>query len=237
LLNVSNQTGYQMGYPTPILKEIYSEIWIEQNILTPPVFFEVVPKLKEIKLNKVEFGEVVGIALHPKRTVEQQTVPRVRCWSDSQENLVQLSPNIVVVNQLHNYKGWKAFREFFENVLNTLKPIVTPNHINSISLNTVDILKTPRKDFSFERYLNCDGPNLPKWYKGFSGSCDLTMGKGFKPEGKNMLVHLTSIFHDKLKTSGNWQDLLEQLHQESNHSFESLITDETRLLMDKKPNV
>ena len=109
-------------------------------------------------------------------------------------------------------------------------------------LQTIDNFSVNREGFSLGQYLNCGGDKVPAWYQNSNESADITLGKGFLEEDmKNrqikigirkqkdsFSVRIDSIFHNKLNTNRDLNEVLEELHAESNESFESMITDKVR---------
>jgi uncharacterized protein (TIGR04255 family) len=232
-----------MSYNKPILTEIFSELYLEQSTLSPSLFFELVPALKKCGFTQIEFAEAAN--LQSTQFGRQLTrVPRVRCWSDDRRRLVQLSPDLVVANQVGEYLGWQAFRELFSSVKSVLQS-QSLLRVRSLSLNTTDQLKVPATGFVLGAYLECGGTMIPSWFKQASGPADIIYGKGdvatdgfnrqlqlsVQRNSSEMLLRAQLIFHDRVSAPDDLESKLEGLHQESNQSFESLITDRVRHLM------
>ena len=234
-----------MGYKEPILVEIFLELHLPEGRLTPASFFDLVPALKE-EFPEVEIQQVENIALYPAvGEVTRTATPRVRCWSKERTRLVQLSPDLVVVNQVGQYLGWKAFEDHFGSVKAVLDHAMGRVDVTSISLNTLDSMVTPREGFAVGTYLNCGGNVVPGWYRDATSSCDITLGRGvLRDDGFNRQIRIAirvdatqaqikmnAVFHDKLGPGVSIDQNLDRLHKESNRTFEDIITATTRQRM------
>lgn len=239
-----------MSYKKPLLVELYSEFHFAPGTLNPSTYFDIVPKLKGCGLTNVELGEVFGLNIALQKdgpaVGPQTSTPHVRCWSPAKDQLAQMLQNMLVVNvvvdQTRPYRGWGDFIEFVGSVAGCARSAMATWPLESLSLNTIDRFDVPREGFRLGRYLNCGGPRLPQWYDDAAESCDVILGRGVvKLEGRNrqlrisvrfidekVRVDIQSAFHDRLADSDGYITLLEKLHEESNRSFESLLTDETR---------
>lgn len=235
-----------MAYKKPILIEIFSELHLAEGGLAPAGFFELVPALKEAGLSEVELAQVETLAVNPaQREVRQHTAPRVMCWSGDRTKLVQLSPDLVVVNQLGQYLGWGAFEDLFGRVKGILVARLGAVAPTSLSLNTIDSMSPPREDFTVGKYLDCGGMFVPRWYHDVASSADITLGRGLlREDGLNRQlriairvdaatakVQMNAVFHNALTASDSVDGTLSALHDESTRTFEGVIADGTRTLM------
>lgn len=235
------KTGGRVSYRKPILVEMFAELHLEQGYLSQASFFDVVPMLKTQGLVDAEICQVVGVMITPEQ-VQQNTAPRVRCWSAKKDRLVQLSENVVIANLVGPYPGWKAFRALVDSVVAALTSSVGAPKPSSVSLTTIDKMKVPQAGFTLGRYLHCGGPIVPAWYADTSVASDVTLGKGLVvKDGFNRQVRIavrpsgdaeveivaTTLFHNR-HDKGSVGDELEAIHEESNKTFESLITETTR---------
>jgi uncharacterized protein (TIGR04255 family) len=242
-LSSEGETLPHQSYNKPLLIEIYSEVHLEPAFLTPPRFFEIVPGLKSLGFIEVEFGQVGTIQIDGAvGRVEQSTAPRIRCWKSDKTKLVQLAEDMIAVNLVGPYPGWKDFRALFTSVHDLAGAALGTLPVVSLSLTTVDELVRPRDGFRVGTFFNCGGPRIPTWYKDVSHAFDITMGigrlkeDGFnrqirfsgRPSGESFTVRVNCVFHDKVAEPSQTLLLLETLHQESVDSFESIITDRTR---------
>ncbi len=232
-----------MSYLKPSIVEIFSEISLKPNTLPQVALFELVPELKNNGFTEIELAEVSEIAVNPLiKTVLQKKTPRIHCFNKDKTSLVQLSEDFVIVNQRGEYLGWNIYRKIFDLAVASLQKIRNPLPVSSLSLRVQDEFTVPRKGFALGKYLNCGGPRIPSWYANKSDACDITLGLGFlnesgynkvlnirvRPKVEEVRIQIESGFQNTLKDTDNPGELIEALHDESNETFESLMTDTTR---------
>lgn len=231
-------------YNNPIILELLAEIHFPAGSLSPDKFFSIVPSLKEQGLSRVELANLSQLSISPGQPVSAQSmsVPRVKCWDSANQKLVQLGPDLMVVNLIGKYPGWKAFQDLFGTAIDAVEKAQIGRAPDSISLTTIDRFEVNKKDFTLDQYVNCGGPTVPAMYKDSRHAVDVILGHGnlkmdhFNRQFKLKVSHkidkmeiiVESVFHDLLKNTDDIDVVLERLHEESNSSFESWITIKTR---------
>jgi uncharacterized protein (TIGR04255 family) len=231
-----------VAYKKPTLTETYAEIHLPQGVLTESRFFDVVPKLKALGFTEVEFT-TAGFSLQIR---QGQPIPReqqrVRCWRPGRTELVQVGEDLLVVNLTGAYPGWDAFVSLFGQSVGALKSGLGDFQVESLNLATIDTFKVAKEGFTARKYLDVGGLIVPKWYSEATESFDVDLGKGLLGvDGHNRQVHVNvraaedpvtvlirCEFHDKVQGTGDLNALLARLHDESNATFEALITDHVR---------
>jgi uncharacterized protein (TIGR04255 family) len=229
--------GKNMSYKNPILTEILVELYLQAGCLPESKMIEVVDSMKKEGLSEIEFAQSIS---NPDEDVAK-IVPRIRCWDKDKIKLVQVSPDLIVVNQLKTYLGWSFLEDLVKKCIKTLTSINKEIKFKSISLNTIDRFSVSVEGFKLEDWLECNGKILPVWFKGTKEAADITLGRGFlktdnknrqilvqtRPKGPVIEVQLHSVFHDMILTK-KAEEVLGVLHEESNATFEMLITDRVR---------
>lgn len=240
-----------MGYRQPILIEIFAELHLAGGKLAPAGYFDLVPALKTEGLAEVELGQIETLSVNPgsrQAAMVMGMSPMVRCWSKDRAKLVQLRPDLVVVNQVGQYLGWTAFEGLFGRVRAILDNRLGALEVASLSLNTIDSMAVPRVGFTLGKYLHCGGDFVPRWYADASTSVDITLGRGLlrddrsnrqiliaaRVDATRAQVQINSVFHDALANGESVESLLGRLHEESTRTFEGIITDATRARMGGK---
>jgi uncharacterized protein (TIGR04255 family) len=231
-----------LGYKKPTLVEIFAEIHLQPGVLTEAQFFDVVPKLREAGFSEVEFA-TGGISLEFQaggpRTKEKQ---RIRCWKPGKRELAQVGEDLLVVNLTGLYPGWKHFVRLFAEAFNAVRGGLGSVPARSLNLRTIDRFSVLKNGFHLSDYLQVGGRLIPGWYKDWQESMDISAGKGFlQYDGKNRVIAVAvrtftepvtlefqGTFHDAVADDADLKEVLEALHNESNETFESLITDRTR---------
>lgn len=233
-----------MGYKKPLIVEIYAELHLGAPQVAQGKLLELAAHLKG-SLPNVEIGQANTLQINPALgKVTKTTTPRLRCWSADRKRLVQLSPEMVVINQVGEYLGWDVFEEHFRNVHKSLTAVQENVVVSSLSLNAIDKLTVPTASFKVGRYLACGGKFVPSYYAESGEACDLTLGRGvLGTDGFNRqvriavrvqetaVVQMNTTFHDRLASQKDVFPTLNRLHDESVATFEALITTETRNLM------
>lgn len=237
-----------MGYKKPLLVEIYAELHLGAGAMPQAQLLKVV-NLLQPTVPEVEIGAVNTVELNPSLgQVIRKTEPRLRCWSAKRDRLVQLSPDLIVVNQVGDYLGWKVFETLFREVQGHLAAAHDKLSIASVSLNTIDKLEVPIEGFTMGKFFECGGRFMPAYYADVREPCDVSLGHGVldtdgfnrqlrvslrAEEGKAKVV-VNGTFHRRLEKQAELFALLGRLHTESTDTFEALITAETRKHMGGK---
>jgi uncharacterized protein (TIGR04255 family) len=231
-----------VSFRNPALIEIFAEAHLEPGSFAPPLFFDVIPALKAIGFSDVEIDSApVG----PQQIAESPEVllrppPRIRCWSANRDRLVQLWPDTFAVNRVGKYLGWDDYFQLFRSVHDRLKTTIQGLRVDTLLLQTVDRIAVPIATFTVGKYLQCGGARIPEWYCDTTQAFDITLGKGVlrtdgfnrvlriagRPAGNLFTFDITSVFHDVAR-GRSAEDLLSELHRESNESFYSLVTQTT----------
>jgi uncharacterized protein (TIGR04255 family) len=169
----------------------------------------------------------------------------VRCWRPGRAELVQLVQDLIVVNLTGAYPGWDAFVELFAQARKALAAGLGDVEVSSLNFAAIDRFEVPRAGFSISQYLNVGGPIVPKWYVDCTESLDLDMGRGLlDQDGHNRQIHIDvrsaqdpvkvtfrTQFHDRVPAGGDLVQVLSRLHDESNLTFEAMITDRLRTMI------
>lgn len=232
-----------MSYKKPLLIEILVEIHLEVGSFQLQQIVSVLPRLHEFGFLSAEWGQAVQLK---EPSQEPELIPRVRCWSHDRKRLVQLSHDLIVVNQLGHYDGWTKFKETVMGVARVAMETLRLPPARFLALKTIDQLEAPADGFSVGRFFECDGEILPRSLSSLSVACDLTSGSGLvqkdgfnrsvvlsvKPpvEGGQVDSRLFCTFQRKLE--GEMSVLLDALHDEAVKTFEGLVTNETRRRME-----
>lgn len=236
-----------MSYKKPTLTEIYTKLFLEKNKMRAEKLFDIVPKLKENGLDKIEILSVPEEFRGEKKeemlvNVTGIFVPRVRCWNEDKSYLIQLTPDIIIANQVGEYLGWDEYKQFLLRYIKLIEDALEEKRYRSILLETIDNVGAPKKDFALGKYIHCGGNKIPAWFNDVKESADMTLGWGLieqdnfnrqihmkvRPKQNSVSISIRSLFHNAFEESKSFDQVLEELHEESNESFESIITDVTR---------
>ena len=233
-----------MSYKKPTLIEQYVAFSFRKDTLSQAKMFDVVPALKKIGFDTVEVVNIEQSSINDTGQIQRTIIPRFRCWNRDHDNLVQLAPDQVFINKVGKYLGWKDFSQMYLNSLSIIKENIEFSNIEGIAFNTVDVMNV-FNNAPLGKYLNC-GEIIPMWYSQIKESFDISLGRGFLQADKYN-KHIQLIGREinneyQIKISSLFQKLItqpiisidylsneiENLHEESNTTFESMITDYTR---------
>ncbi|MFN0274267.1 MAG: TIGR04255 family protein [Chitinophagales bacterium] len=233
-----------MSYKNPILAEIYVEFFLIEPASSNDQL-DLVQILKSNGYDNITLPNEIYNLSPPQKTINTKYI---RCMNETGDKLIQVSPQVFVMNAIGNYKGKDDFFTFFHSGVNYLKETNLFNSINGLSLNTIDRLDVVLNDnFLFQDYINCEGEIVPKWYKGSIYPIDINYGKGVPGKDEyNKQVKLSGRINDdkysfELQTLLRFQiedttlieNFFNDIYVESNQIFENVITDKVRDIMNK----
>jgi uncharacterized protein (TIGR04255 family) len=228
-----------MRYRKPLLTELFTESHLQPNSFGPEKIMDFAHGLREVGFSRLEFTTVQRIEPNQLMSI----LPRIRCWTPDRKNLIQLSPDQVVINCVGDYLGWNNFCQLFGNTLARFEQLAGQININSIGLNAIDKIDlVDPQNFRLGDYLHCGGSVIPEIYENTSVAADISLGNGLvavdgfnrvikvsvRPSQKHVGIQMHSLFHGVLKSDISRDKLIEQLHDEANEYFEAMITDKTR---------
>jgi uncharacterized protein (TIGR04255 family) len=103
----------------------------------------------------------VGGTLHPGQLLTQQ-ISRVQLKSSDESLMVQLCPNLLVVNALQPYRSWEYFKEKILGILLKYINIAGESPFESIGLRYINNIDIPFgiEKFDIEEFIVCE-PNIP----------------------------------------------------------------------------
>ncbi len=229
-----------MSFRNPALVEIFAEAHFEPGSFPSSRFFDVVPKLKSIGFTDVGIDSAIGPEVIESPELLLQPPPRIRCWSPKRNRLVQLWPDTLAVNLVGPYPGWDDYFRLFRTVHEAVRSIIGAVQLDTLALHTIDKFVVPIAMFTAGKYLQCGGVRIPAWYSDTRQAFDITLGKGLlktdgfnrvlriagRPAEETFTIQITSLFHDAAHGKSA-EELLSTLHEESNVSFYSLVTQTT----------
>jgi uncharacterized protein (TIGR04255 family) len=234
-----------VSYQRPILIEIYAELFFEPGSFTFAQMLEVVPPLQRRGFSIVESADIDEPDIIEDPELRPAHIPRIRCWTEDKTRLVQLAPDNVAMNLVSpegTYPGWEPFvAEIVRPTGDILRQYASRARPVSLALNTLDRFTIP-PGLCLGEFLNCGGPRIPAILADTMQAFDYDIGRGLlQSDQKNRQLHISGrstavayviniygVFHETIPDGGDILRKLEQLHDDANGVFESLITDRTR---------
>jgi uncharacterized protein (TIGR04255 family) len=140
------------------------------------------------------------------------------------------------------YPGWESFvSDVVRPTCEILRQTASRARPTSLALNTLDRFEIPG-ELPLGEFLNCGGPRIPAILADTRQAFDYDIGRGLlhqggqnrqlhisgRPGASAYMVNIHGVFHEVIAEGGDILRKLEQLHDDANMVFESLITDRTR---------
>ncbi len=245
-------------YQNPPLIEALCEFQFEANQpwdwTIPGLVYEKVkrdfPKKKQQNVIEME-ARVEQDEVMPG--IRKGAVTRLQFLREDETALLQVGPNLFVVNQLKPYPTWGKFREMIEDGLAIYREVANPRALKRVSLRYINRLEIPRPQVEIEDYILAV-PKIPKpmpqvfatWIQRveipFESSNGLmVMQSGLvtphNPKTIVFLLDLDFITNDIQKINlDNVVEWVAQAHDDVEKSFEACITDKMRALMKEVRN-
>ena len=196
----------------------------------------------------------LGIQLRPtEKGVEHKiepAPPRVQFLNQGETALVQLAPDLLVVNQLKPYPGWIKFKSLIIDTFNVYREIANPKGIKRIGLRYINIFEFTSKNLRLDEYFNYY-PFIPETMPKALSSFLVRSEFPYSDEKEVLILQLASIIPRDPDLSSLVLDLdyamiapeyislddiegwVEKAHYEIERTFETAINDKARdLFMD-----
>ena len=189
------------------------------------------------------------------RTTQEDITPsikggiaRMQFIREDESALVQVGPDLLVVNHLRPYPTWGEFKTMIENALRVYQTVVSPKNVRRIGVRYINRLEMPTQQVEIEDYLVAVPKVPPSTPQSFAtwlqrveipfdeanGLMILQSGSVKQEEQSNpsFLLDLDFITLDSkmvsLETAMEW---VEVAHTEVENTFEACITSKMRELM------
>lgn len=177
-------------------------------------------------------------------------LPWIQFWKKDKTALIQIAPDILVINQLKPYPSWGKFKSLILNNFGVYKEIANPRGLKKITLRYINKMDFDKKDFELKKYFQyfpSIPDTLPRIQDSFFVSSEfsyeegekliLTLGNTISPEPNVVSVTLDISYlivvsgHLSFDDIPNW---LEKAHERIRVAFETSITDETRIKFEEE---
>ena len=201
----------------------------------------------------------VGIGIQFKPTdnggVEnrvENAPPRMRFFNQDKTMLVQVGPDLLVVNQLKPYKSWNSFKPIILENLDIYKEKAIPRgfkriglrYINKINIESTLTLKNLENYFKFHPSMPMD---IPQDHLNFILRTEIPYNEGrdliilttgsATPEETGISSIILDLDYVLSKSDSipmdNVESWLEEAHSSIENIFEACITDESRKIFEE----
>ncbi len=175
--------------------------------------------------------------------------PRTQFFRKNRKALIQVAPDLFVVNHLKPYTSWARFKPLILDNFKIFKTVARPQGFKKIGLryiNKIDIKGRSIKLEDFFTFYPSTPPGFPREYSGFISRVEipyfgdrdrlLITIASIQPEKPNItsiILDIDYIMHKPEAISTNSLDgWIEKAHSTIKNTFESCITDKCRDLFD-----
>jgi uncharacterized protein (TIGR04255 family) len=238
-------------YQHPPLVEALCEIsftgsqWHEA---TPQLFYD---RVRDDYPQRSQFGQVaVDVNLGTGQAATRTNAGDVRnCFARADRSrLLQLTRDLLVVNQLPPYTHYESWSEWVHSAIAFYRELAAPSGINHIGLRYINRVSIPGVAMNMEEYFRVY-PQIPEELGGAHGvfmlqvymlpvcrGHQLTLTLGMNPTAQpadeiNFLVDLFDVVQLAGRDAfGEVRRLMDEAHANIVHTFEQSITDATRAL-------
>ena len=239
----------QRRYAKPPLVEALCEFQFiptgEWDMTIPGLIYE---RIKEsFPEKKQTIG--IGIQMHPtEKGIEHRiepAPPKIQFIKKDKCALIQVAPNLLVVNQLKPYPAWENFKKMILDNFHIYKEIATPKGLKRISLRYINIFEFQESKIELQDFFKFY-PSIPKDlpqihgpflmrvefpYDSDSEALVLSLGSTI-PAKKNTIALLLDIDYRTIKPESvsfdEIPDWLDKAHNRIEMAFEACITDKLR---------
>jgi uncharacterized protein (TIGR04255 family) len=182
-----------------------------------------------------------------KAEASQAGISRMQFLRENENALLQVGPDLLVINQLKPYPTWKTYKAMILKALDVYRVVAQPYGFLRIGLRYINRIDVPKSQAQIEDYLLAL-PQVPEpipqlfasWvqrvevpFEDANGSLALQSGSIQQPQQEELAFLLDLDFSTlkaesiALDSAANW---IEQAHDRVEQAFEASVTDETREL-------
>lgn len=179
--------------------------------------------------------------------VMEPAPPRMQFLKEDRKALIQVAPDLLVINQLSPYQAWVKFKPMISEALQIYKEVANPKGFRRIGLRYINRIDIKAKLIKIEEYLNFyprTPEDMPQYHTNFISRVEIT----YTNNRDRMLVTASSIPSQNDNTtsvildidyimgtseavaSEDLEEWIEQAHTAIEKAFESCITDKSRIL-------
>ncbi len=173
--------------------------------------------------------------------------PRIQFLNEDKNALIQIAPDLLVVNQLKPYPNWERFKKKILEIFRIYKEIARPRSFRNIGLRYINIIEINEQKIELKEYFRFYPyiPNdLPEDFDSFLVRAEfpfesakerliLTLTRVI-PKNPDVISILLDLYYAAVAPEyipfDKVEEWLEKAHERIENAFESSITDKTREL-------
>lgn len=237
-------------YRNPPVVEALCEVYFDQSkwdTTVPGLFYDRVrdrfPKKRQISDVQIE----VSLSPDHLATKADRSQQRSRFSREDGSRMLQVGPDLVVVNQLRPYPQFEEWRPDVLEAVDLYRELASPRSISKVGVRYINRIDIPASQFAMEDYFALYA-QIPDQLGGSHGSFMIrveipprnerhrllvTFGSAPRPQpGPSLMLDLYDTVAPDAGTNGAIEACLDQAHENIELAFESIITDTTRALFE-----
>lgn len=211
---------------------------------------------ERVKENFPDKQQQIGIGLQLRPTEKgiehkvEPAPPRIQFFKSDKTALIQVAPDLLVVNQLKPYPTWSKFKPMIIDSFNVYKDVANPKGFRRIGLRYINNLNFSTEEIELKdyfKYYPFVPDNIPKPLGSFLTRVEFPYENG----KENLILSLGSILSQKQNNTSlvldidyamispeyisfdNIPEWLEKAHERIENIFESCITDKLRNIFEE----
>lgn len=240
-------------YKNPPIVEALCEFFFTPSqpwdMTIPGLFYEKIKNDFPEKQQQISFG--VGFSPSEGKIEQKfEMIQRIQFFRTDKTALVQVAPDLLVINHLKPYPTWNIYKPIIFNNLEIYKNIAKPKGFNRIGLryiNKMDFEIIPVKLEDYFNYYPFVPPDLPQEHETFNVNIEipdedkrdrllLTL-RSIIPDKPNIISLILELYYILARPEGISMEeisaLVENAHTNIEKVFEACITDKCRELFEE----
>jgi len=212
---------------------------------------------KEIGKKFPEKRQQTGIGVQFRATAKgvehkiEPTPPRIQFHKKDKTALIQVAPDLLVINQLKPYPIWDNFKSMILENFQVYKEVATPKGFKKISLRYINVFGFDKPQIELRdyfRYYPFIPEDLPQIQESFLTRVEFPYGSGNEkliltlatiiPSRPNTLSLVLDIDYAMVKPEHISLDAvpewLDKAHERVENAFEASVTDKARSLFEEE---
>ncbi len=236
-------------YKNPPIVEALCEIHFEEGPKWNATFFGLFYERIKGEFPEAQELQGLGLGIQAKPGVIEQQFRevgiRMRFRRKDETALVQISKNLLAVNILPKYPGWKKFKPLILARLRDYIAVIHPKAIVRIGLRYINRIALSEAEFRFDRFF-AKSPYLPEGVYQEPGpflvrvelspyketQLKTTVATHIEPTEKGQVTNIVDLDHIAFNriepTEQNVKKVLEEAHSKIIGVYESIISNELR---------
>lgn len=240
-------------YKNPPIIEALCELQFVSNqpwdLTLPGLVYEEVKTRFPIKQQQVGIGVQFRTTEKGLEHRVEPAPPRVQFYKEDRTALIQVGPDLFAINQLKPYPTWAVFRPLILENFQVYQRVTNPRGFKRVGLRYINKIIFNAESVNLEEYFNffpAIPKDLPQLHTDFISRVEIlyfnnrdrmliTLSSA-TPEVPNTIAIILDLDYIMIAQEGipmeRFEEWLEQGHAAIEKTFESCITDKSRVLFE-----